>query len=129
MSHYLSEAASDVYNRQARDRGDETVDLIRAVRSERFKYIRNFFPYKPHAQPNTYKDGKEIVQHMRQLYSEGRLKEETQPYFESSRPVEELYDLKVDPYEMNNLSQNKSYRNTLQNKQKILKSDIINKNE
>jgi len=41
-----------------RDRCDETVDLIRAVRTHRFKYIRNYFPFKPHAQPNQYKDGK-----------------------------------------------------------------------
>ena len=31
----------------ARDRADETVDRIRAVRSERHKYIRNFYPEPP----------------------------------------------------------------------------------
>ena len=49
----------------ARDRCDETVDLIRAVRTQRFKYIHNFFPFKSHAEPNQYKDRKIIIQHLR----------------------------------------------------------------
>lgn len=51
----------------ARDRCDETVEIIRAVRTKRFKYIRNFLSWLPHAQPNQYKDGKAIVQTMRQM--------------------------------------------------------------
>lgn len=109
----------------ARDRGDETVDLIRAVRTDRFKYIRNFFPHKPHAQPNRYKDGKRIIQHMRGLYSEGKLKKETTRYFKGTRPTEELYDLEKDPYEMNNLAQNPTFQDTLQRMQNILVSHII----
>src|SRR5262249_10915635 len=35
----------------ARDRCDETVDHLRGVRTERFKYIRNFLPQRPHMQP------------------------------------------------------------------------------
>ena len=34
----------------ARDRADETVDRIRSVRSERFKYLRNFYPSRPYLQ-------------------------------------------------------------------------------
>lgn len=108
----------------ARDRCDETVDLIRAVRTNRFKYIRNFFPYKPHAQPNMYKDGKKIVQHMRQLYADDRLKKKHRRYFEPFRPVEELYDLKTDPYEMHNLARDTAYQDTLQKMRNILMSTI-----
>ena len=46
----------------ARDRCDETVERIRSVRTDRFLYIRNFHPQRPHLQPNAYKDGKSIVQ-------------------------------------------------------------------
>ena len=49
----------------ARDRCDETVERIRSVRSDRFLYIRNFHPLRPHLQPNAYKDGKSIVQMLR----------------------------------------------------------------
>ena len=40
----------------ARDRCDETVDRIRSVRTDRYLYIRNFYPQRPHLQPNAYKD-------------------------------------------------------------------------
>ncbi len=38
----------------ARDRCDETIDRIRAVRDRRYKYIRNFMPERPYTQPNEY---------------------------------------------------------------------------
>ena len=56
----------------ARDRCDETVERIRSVRSDRFLYIRNFHPQRPHLQPNAYKDGKSIVQTLRQLHESGK---------------------------------------------------------
>ena len=40
----------------ARDRCDETVDRIRAVRSKQYKYIRNFMPERPYMQLNRYKE-------------------------------------------------------------------------
>jgi len=39
-----------------RDRGDETVDRIRTVRTERYRYIRNFMPERPFLQTNRYKE-------------------------------------------------------------------------
>ena len=53
----------------ARDRCDETVERIRSVRTDRFKYIRNYLPERPHLQPNAYKDGKAIVQRLRELHA------------------------------------------------------------
>jgi arylsulfatase A-like enzyme len=88
----------------ARDRCDETVDLIRGVRTQQYKYIRNLLPDRSHAQPNQYKDGKPFIAHMRELYAGGNLKAETAVYFQPTRPVEELYDLVNDPWEMNNLA-------------------------
>ncbi|MEL6135562.1 MAG: sulfatase, partial [Bacteroidota bacterium] len=38
-----------------RDRCDESTDRIRAVRTQRFKYIRNYYPHIPWAQFNAYK--------------------------------------------------------------------------
>ena len=78
----------------ARDRCDETVEIIRTVRVERFKYIRNFLSYLPHTQPNQYKDGKAITKTMRQLHADGKLNELQSRIFSPTRPTEELYDLK-----------------------------------
>ncbi|MGB6219950.1 sulfatase-like hydrolase/transferase [Haloferula sp.] len=88
----------------ARDRCDETVDIIRAVRDERFKYIRNFMSHVPHAQPNRYKDKKIIVQTIRELNAKGKLNELQARPFACHRPPEELYDLEEDPNETTNLA-------------------------
>ncbi len=93
----------------ARDRCDETVDRIRAVRTTRFKYIRNFYPDRPYLQPNAYKDNKRIVQVMRQLHSQGLLDAAQGLIMAEQRPSEELYDLESDPHEIHNLAQNRQY--------------------
>lgn len=88
----------------ARDRADETVDRIRSVRSEHFKYIRNFYPSRPYLQPNRYKDDKAVVQAMRRLHAEGKLAPEQALIMAETRPREELYDLLADPRELRNLA-------------------------
>ena len=98
------------YAFSARDRCDETVDIMRCTRSKRWKYIRNFMSHLPHAQPNQYKDGKAITQTMRQLHRESRLSELEARVFEKSRPVEELYDLENDPHETINLADKARFR-------------------
>lgn len=88
----------------ARDRADETVDRIRSARSERFKYIRNFYPSRPYLQPNRYKDDKPIVQAMRKLHAEGKLTPAQALILAETRPREEFYDVVADPFELNNLA-------------------------
>jgi hypothetical protein len=95
----------------ARDRCDETVDHIRSVRTERFKYIRNFLPERPHLQPNRYKDGKPIVQRLRELHQAGQLDPLAERLlFSPHRAAEELFDLEADPYEVNNLAEDPAHK-------------------
>lgn len=106
------------YNKQkyvfaTRDRCDETTEKIRSVRSDKFKYIKNFLSYIPHAQRNQYKDGKKISEHMRELYETGKLNELQSRFYQPQRPVEELYDIENDPFEINNLASDPKYRETL----------------
>ncbi len=98
----------------ARDRCDETVDRIRSVRTERYKYIRNFVPERPHLQPNRYKDSKAIIKAMHQLHSDGALSPDARAMFYEARPEEELYDVDSDPWEMRNLAGEKEHRATLE---------------
>lgn len=97
----------------ARDRCDETVDRIRCVRTRRYKYIRNFCPERSHAQHNQYKDHKAIMITMRELYAQGKLDEHQARPFLPTRPVEELYDLRADPYELYNLADSPEHFGTL----------------
>lgn len=93
----------------ARDRCDETVDHIRSARTTGYKYIRNFLPNRPYLQPCTYKDAKAILIALRKAHEEGKLNETQELLFRDIRPAEELYDLKADPYEINNLAEQPAY--------------------
>ncbi len=98
----------------ARDRCDETVDHIRSVRTQRYKYIRNYLDQRPHLQPNAYKDGKAIIQRLRQLHAAESLTElQERLLFSPKRPVEELYDLASDPHELRNLATDREYQPVL----------------
>ncbi len=97
----------------ARDRCDETVDNIRAVRTMRFKFIRNGMPDRPWLQPNAYKDRKSILITLRQLNAAGQLDARQSRIFAERRPAEELYDLQSDSGETVNLAENPKFQSTL----------------
>ena len=99
----------------ARDRCDETVERLRSVRTERFLYIRNFHPRRPLLQPNAYKDGKAILQTLRELHAAGSLSElSEQLLFAPTRPAEELYEWRVDRWQIRNLSPDPDFRQPLE---------------
>jgi arylsulfatase A-like enzyme len=99
----------------ARDRCDETQDRIRCVRTDRYKYIRNFYPEKPYTAPNAYKERQyPVLALMRRLYGEGRLAPEQLPFMMPTRPAEELYDLAADPFELRNLADEPAHAETLE---------------
>jgi arylsulfatase A-like enzyme len=94
----------------ARDRCDETLDRVRAVRTKDFKYIRNFFPERPYTQFNAYKKLEyPVLTLMQVLKSKGELNADQASFMADTRPAEELYDLKKDPFEMHNLADKKAY--------------------
>lgn len=98
----------------ARDRCDETVERLRSVRTDRFLYIRNFHPQRPHLQPNAYKDGKSIVQTLRSLHASGQLDALSEKLlFSPTRPAEELYDWTTDPWQVRNLAADPKHARTL----------------
>ena len=88
-----------------RDRMDEALEFMRAVRDRRYKYIRNFEPGRPYAQHIDYMDKMPTLVDLRRLHQEGRLDQAQSQWFRSVKPVEELYDLERDPYETVNLAE------------------------
>lgn len=99
----------------ARDRCDETVERIRSVRSDRFLYIRNYHPQRPHLQPNAYKDGKSIVQTLRALHAAGKLDPVAEKLlFSPTRPPEELYEWNKDRWQVKNLAGDPAHRKSLE---------------
>ena len=100
----------------ARDRCGEAADQIRSVRSEKFLYIKNFFPERPHLMPSNYKDTKLIIKRLRQLHDEGKLNTLSKRLlFSPTRPEEELYLYQGDKWQTKNLAELSKYKVILQN--------------
>jgi arylsulfatase A-like enzyme len=89
----------------ARDRIDESHDRIRSIRDARYKFYRNFEPGRPYLQPMAYAEvTNPTYNRMRQLFADGKLDAAQAKFMAERRPVEELYDLSVDPFELHNLA-------------------------
>jgi arylsulfatase A-like enzyme len=89
----------------ARDRCDETVDRIRAVRDARYKYIRNFMPERPYIQANAYIEEFYPTQRvMKELHAAGKLNPVQELWMAPRKPAVEFYDTRTDPFEVRNLA-------------------------
>ncbi len=98
----------------ARDRMDESTDRMRAVRTERFKYIRNYFPAIPYMQRNAYKERQYPTWNLvKELAREGKLTPEAALFAAPSKPIEELFDVVADPHEVRNLAGDPAHAKTL----------------
>lgn len=92
------------YIASTRDRMDETVDRIRAIRTQQFRYIRNFYPELPYTQWNAYKKfNYPVLTLMQVMFKKGKLTNDQALFLAESRPAEELYDIQKDPFCLNNL--------------------------
>lgn len=110
----------------ARDRMDETVDRMRAVRTKKFKYIKNYYPERPYMQPNNYKEKEYPVWNLlKELNSQGKLTPAQALFVAPTKPAEELYNIKKDPYELNNLAESAKYQKQLIGMRKILGNWIV----
>lgn len=96
-----------------RDRVDESYDMIRSVRSKDYLYIRNFYPNEPFTIWVPYLNKMPIMQEMMRLDAEGKLNEPQKKWMAQTRPAEELYDVKADPFQLNNLAENPKYKPVL----------------
>jgi len=96
-----------------RDRIDEAYDMVRAVNDKQFKYIRNFMPYVPYAVHVDYMNQMPTMQELRKLDAAGKLKGAEKLFMQKRRPLEELYDLKADKHEINNLAGDPKYAGKL----------------
>jgi len=109
----------------ARDRCGDAPDRIRAVRTQDWKYIRNFEPERSYSQHSGYKKaGYPVLTLMAVMHRQGRLKGPAAEWFAETRPAEELYDLRSDPDEISNLAADPAHEEQLQKMRGMLEDWI-----
>ena len=95
----------------ARDKMDETHDAMRAIRSKDYKLIHNLMPERAWCQYNRYKEGGyPVLAEMNILNMEGKLTPEQAAFFAPTKPEYELFDLRKDPHEVNNVADDPAYK-------------------
>jgi arylsulfatase A-like enzyme len=107
------EAQEREYVFSTRDRYDEEYDMIRSVRDDRFRYVRNYYPERPYVLWIPYRNTHPAMQDLLAADAAGDLDDVQARWFADSRPAEELYDLRADPHETENLADDPDYLDTL----------------
>lgn len=95
----------DIY---AEDHFHDFEDYTRAVRTNKYKYIKNYYPDLPNT-PSADIIRDRTWKSMKEERDKGNLTAAQMRCFEIPRPEEELYDVEKDPYELNNLALNKDF--------------------
>jgi N-sulfoglucosamine sulfohydrolase len=96
----------------SRDRMDAVVDRQRAVRDQRYKYIRSWHPEQPGGHRLAYRDNITMMQTLWQMLEDDQLNSDQRRWFEPPGE-EQLYDIQADPFELNNLAESSAHRPTL----------------
>ena len=95
------------------DRFDESTDMQRSVIDGRFVYIKNFMPELPLIYRNKYREQVSMNKKIIQMDKDDELIGDSKYIFMKSKQDEELYDLKFDPYEVDNIANNPDYKDKL----------------
>ncbi len=101
------------------DRFDEYYSFNRSIRKGDLRYERSFNPYQRQSLFASYRVKQIAFQEWYDLYNAGGLNEAQSRFFQEYG-VEELYDLKNDPFELNNLASDPKYKKEL----KELRGDL-----
>lgn len=122
-------AETSKYVFSSSDRFDEMVDRLRAVRSGRYKYIKNFNTDVSNALPVKYREQMPMMQKLNELWDDGKLDSVQSLWFRTPKPEEELYDLEEDPFELVNIADRQEYQDTLVQLRNVLNEWIASTND
>ncbi|WP_067483308.1 sulfatase-like hydrolase/transferase [Actinomadura hibisca] len=111
-----------------RNRMDERYDMVRTVRDERFRYIRNYSPHRILGQHQAFAWQQKGYQDWEQAHIDGKLSA-LQERFWREKPAEELYDLRNDPDEVRNLADDPRHRHHLRRLSRALDEHIVEVND
>lgn len=99
-----TEPAEDAVAFLYADRFDELYGMRRGITDGNYKYIRRFTPHIPAAPCSNYSLGQPGWAAWMKAWQSGELAEQHRHIWETPQAIDELYDLKADPWEVNNLA-------------------------
>lgn len=100
-----------------RGRMDERIDMCRAVRDKKFRYIRNYMPFRIYLQHLDYLFQAASAQSWEDAFFANKCNEVQSVPFRT-KPVEELFDTENDPWEVKNLANDPKYQDILKRMRK-----------
>ncbi|MGY5354933.1 sulfatase family protein [Wenyingzhuangia sp. IMCC45467] len=110
LGKYKTKERAYVYGTS--DRFDEFTDRIRAVRSSKFLYLKNYHPNLTKYKDVGYRKQVPMMLPFLELEKENKLNDVQQSWFET-KTTEELYDVENDPHNLYNLASNTAYASEL----------------
>ena len=110
LGEYQKEEPDYIY--LFRDRMDGRYDMTRAIVDRQYRYMRNYNSNRIYMQHLEYLWRAPSMQSWENAYLAGECNE-VQARFWKTKPVEELYDKKNDPWEVNNLADKPEYASRL----------------
>lgn len=102
-----------------RGRMDARYDFNRAVRDQRWLYVRNYLIDRPGGQRNAYMFQTPMTREWKRLFDAGGL-DDARADFWRDHPAEELFDLQADPDSLNNLAGDPVHAETLGRMRELL---------
>ncbi len=110
----------------ARSRADDMFETSRSVFDGRYFYVKHFQPHLPYIQRSiVFQDQKSSLRELRKCYEAGSLDSRALKLWQTQKPFEELYDLKKDPHELNNLAGDSAFAQKKEQLSQALKQWII----
>ena len=95
-----------------RGRMDERYDMMRGVRTKKYRYIRNYMPHRIYGQHLWYLWRSPSTRAWEDAYNSGECNA-VQSRFWQTKPAEELYNVEKDPHNVNNLANDPEYADVL----------------
>ncbi|CAE7635861.1 unnamed protein product [Symbiodinium pilosum] len=115
--NFLTSNRTYVY--ASRDRIDEIMDRQRSIRSDRYKYIKSWYPDVAGGHPLNYRDNLDMVRVWRKAWQAGTLPAVQFRWFKPAG-AEQLYDIVADPHELTNLASSTDHQTILRDMRSAL---------
>ena len=106
-----------------RDRLDHTIDKVRSIRTDTFRYVRNYLTDRILLQPQ-YRDKMYYTKNLHELYKKDRLTDHIKQIYFGERPQEEFYNIYNDPDMIHNLAYDSLHSKNLDRHRYILENWI-----